>query len=181
MFNYLLKEIKECMDNGLYLASLMLSLSIPDICGKAIYKEIKNPGKRYIKWYDEWIYRNEENDVDPCINGEIIYLFRCNMYHEGKAGLNVDKISNENNRIEKFRLIIDKKDDIYNKVLFSPNVYIDFSNNSVSKETGYRIDAKRLSWDLYVNGFDCYEKNKDLFDTDTNTVMYVEKFLKPFV
>jgi hypothetical protein len=42
-----------------YLSALALTLTLPDICGKAAYPEIKTAGDRYRKWYDEQIGKHE--------------------------------------------------------------------------------------------------------------------------
>lgn len=88
---------KEAID-----AAFFCSLSIPDLMGQYHYpklrKDTKNNkgvvGKRYIKWYDEYIYKYQnphieglnDDDVIQNINqldGFIIYNIRCKLFHQG--------------------------------------------------------------------------------------------------
>ena len=45
-------DIKRALESGAYLSALALTLTLPDICGKAAFPDLKI-GERYRKWYDE--------------------------------------------------------------------------------------------------------------------------------
>lgn len=83
-------------------AAFFCSLSIPDLMGQYSYPELReetknNRGvvsKRYIRWYDENIYKYQnphiegidEDAVIQNINqfdGFIIYNIRCKLFHQG--------------------------------------------------------------------------------------------------
>lgn len=182
MFEEIIKEIKKCLDHDLYISAIMLSLSIPDICGKVLYKNIHNPGKRYIKWYDEWIgdYEKCPDSDNPYISGEVVYSLRCNMYHEGKPGISIDKISNERNKIDKFTLFIEKKNDFDIYSDSSSVVTMNFGHNNVSKERGYRISIRKLCYMLCASGNACYKENKELFVDHSETISYINKYESMF-
>ena len=55
MLDRLITDIDKSLDAGAYIAALSLILTLPDICGKAMYKDEKNNKSRYIEWYDEYI------------------------------------------------------------------------------------------------------------------------------
>ncbi|PDZ96302.1 hypothetical protein CON36_22695 [Bacillus cereus] len=88
--NKLIKEIMSSLDNKNYLSALALTLTLPDICGKIAYPEIKEVGKRYAQWYNEYIHKFENPDgiqnVDR-FDGEAVYKLRCNFLHDGSSDL----------------------------------------------------------------------------------------------
>ena len=48
----IIDEIEKALSHDLYFAALNLALTLPDICGKAEYPDLRT-GERYKKWYDE--------------------------------------------------------------------------------------------------------------------------------
>ena len=48
----IIDEIEKALSHDLYFAALNLALTLPDICGKAEYPNLRT-GERYKKWYDE--------------------------------------------------------------------------------------------------------------------------------
>lgn len=82
-----------------YLSALSLTLTLPDICGKIAFPEMKKKGRpdvggRYARWYNEYIYPSEnpsnlfEIDTSESIpvnplNGYAVYKLRCALLHEG--------------------------------------------------------------------------------------------------
>lgn len=95
----LIKEIKSSLENKNYLSALALTLTLPDICGKISYPELKgarNTGKRYIRWYDEYIYPYELSPVECnpynewVPDGFAIYKLRCNLLHDGSLDIDND-------------------------------------------------------------------------------------------
>jgi hypothetical protein len=88
---------KEAID-----AAFFCSLSIPDLMGQYHYPYFRKDteknkgvvGKRYIKWYNEYIFKYQnphiegidDDDVFQNINqldGFIIYNIRCKLFHQG--------------------------------------------------------------------------------------------------
>lgn len=96
MVNELIKEINQCLDNGCVMAGLSLALTLPDICGKAIYPKSK-PSDRYVKWFDEYIGQYEHDDklirVDMpyLISGELVYSLRNSILHQGNPNIDGKK------------------------------------------------------------------------------------------
>lgn len=92
-----LKNIVETIDDAIFKnaeqAAFFCSLSIPDIAGQIEYPSLrgKKPGvvgKRYKKWYDQNLYPYENPNTSDLlklnkIDGEIMYLIRCKLYHQG--------------------------------------------------------------------------------------------------
>lgn len=96
MVNELIKEINQCLDNGCVMAGLSLALTLPDICGKAVYPELKKPSDRYIKWFDEYISQYEHNDEHmrlgmPYLSGELVYSLRNSILHQGTPNITGNK------------------------------------------------------------------------------------------
>ncbi|MDY4819768.1 MAG: hypothetical protein SO206_05990, partial [Bacilli bacterium] len=96
MVNELIKEINQCLDNGCVMAGLSLALTLPDICGKAIYPELKKPSVRYIKWFDEYIGQYEHNNKHmrvgiPYLSGELVYSLRNSILHQGTPNIDGKK------------------------------------------------------------------------------------------
>ncbi|PYD99173.1 hypothetical protein [Bacillus cereus] len=86
----LIKEITNSLDNKNYLSALALTLTLPDICGKIAYPEIKGVRKRYAQWYNEYIHKFENpdgmEDVDR-FDGDAVYQLRCNFLHDGSSDI----------------------------------------------------------------------------------------------
>lgn len=91
MVKELIREINYCLDNNCCMAALALALTLPDICGKALYPKSK-PSERYVKWYDEHISKCEsavENTLK--VTGDLIYSLRNSIIHEGNPNVNHNK------------------------------------------------------------------------------------------
>jgi len=84
-----LEEVKKALDNKMYIAALMLGLTIPDIFGNIEYPDLKGPSnskKRYIQWYDEHVTQylgdsDTEDGSSHMTNGESAYKIRCAVLH----------------------------------------------------------------------------------------------------
>ena len=57
------------------------ALSIPDICGALESNGGRASGKRYKKWFDEWVSHKYGGNL----TGEQCYAFRCGIVHQGRA------------------------------------------------------------------------------------------------
>ena len=105
----IIKEIESALSHDLYLAALNLALTLPDICGKAEYPDLRT-SQRYKKWYDENVGITEKppkHDGDPempYLSGDVVYSLRCSLLHEGNPDLqkqNVQPVP-----IDRFSLVI---------------------------------------------------------------------------
>lgn len=99
----LIAEIQDNLKRKNYLSALSLTLTLPDICGKIAFPEMKKNGRpdiggRYARWYNEYIYPSEnpsylfeidtsENvPVNP-LDGYAVYKLRCALLHEGSLDI----------------------------------------------------------------------------------------------
>ncbi len=89
----LIYELETALDNGAYIISLNIALTVPDICAALQSESGKTTGKKYSNWFNKYV-AHQYNDF---INGEDIYKIRCAALHQGK-------LNNDNN--PKFRKII---------------------------------------------------------------------------
>lgn len=119
MVNRIIKDIESSLKNECFLAALALALTLPDICGKAEYPNEGN-GKRYIKWFDEYIGKYEKppeifddtnktkalNDDMPYMSGEIVYSLRNCFLHQGTPSIDTGKIREPRCQVTHFTLII---------------------------------------------------------------------------
>lgn len=106
MLEQILDDVERAFNAKAYWAGLTLALTIPDICGRAFYGNLKI-NERYIKWYDEYIgqyhvpptdaNQNDEADRLPLVNGLVIYKLRCALMHQGSLCLSGAR---ENSRVK---------------------------------------------------------------------------------
>jgi len=88
--NDLLNSIDNAIENKNYYAALFISLTLPDICGKIQFPEIKSSKKRYIDWFNVYLkdtYINIHPNCVPFLTGEDLYSFRCSLLHEGSENI----------------------------------------------------------------------------------------------
>lgn len=149
-----------------YLRYAAWSLILPDICGKAEYNSnIKNK-ERYINWFDEYIGKYEQSPFEvsnnPYLSGEVVYQLRCCFMHEGNPNINKNRIKNERNKIDKFILLIQKKNEF--------DIYLDSSsvitiNEDYTKSIReYKVNIRRLCLIICSTVKGYYNENKNKFD-----------------
>ena len=178
MIEFLLEEIEKALNNDIYFSPLLICLALIDICAKAEYKNMK-VGERYKNWFDKYMtpYKYPEENIYekyPYINGECAYMLRCKLLHEGTTKLNIDKIKNENSKINKIILTIEPKNDweIYVDVAGAST---DFSNN-LTRE--YSLNIRRFCNIATFVIKDYYTKNKNKFDFIKNDITYIDEYGK---
>ena len=141
----IIDEIEKALSHDLYFAALNLALTLPDICGKAEYPDLRT-GERYKKWYDENVGVTEkppkctEDEPEmPYLSGEVVYSLRCSLLHEGNP--NLQKNGKRPIPIDRFSLVIQ------------------------SEQTfRYRVNVRRLCMVLCLCAKVYYKENKDKFD-----------------
>ena len=106
----IIDETEKALSHDLYFAALNLALTLPDICGKAEYPNLRT-GERYKKWYDENVGVTEkppkctEDEPEmPYLSGEVVYSLRCSLLHEGNP--NLQKNGKHPIPIDRFSLVI---------------------------------------------------------------------------
>lgn len=83
--------VQDALDKGAEKAAFFCALSIPDICAQIEYSNSKlknmDTGERYSKWYNKNLYYSENPPGQFPMNqldGDVAYLIRCKLYHEGE-------------------------------------------------------------------------------------------------
>lgn len=87
----IVETVEDAITKNANQAAFFCSLSIPDIAAQIDYPDLRGNGKvgeRYIKWYNENVYKyeNPSESILPKLNridGNIMYLIRCKLYHQG--------------------------------------------------------------------------------------------------
>lgn len=167
-----LNEIKKAMDIGLYKTALIAALTIPDICSKIAFPELKNKSEdechRYKNWFDENVYKSEIGDHGKsgqhfdCLNGYMCYLLRCRLVHGDEK--DIEELINRNE--SSF-----KKTDEYQRVYFRlidiPNsVLVTIKNDKEEKYCIIFHSLPQLILSILCCADALYQKteNKQLFN-----------------
>lgn len=175
MIDKLIEDINKALDSEAYLAALSLALTLPDICGKAEFPSA-GCGRRYIDWYDEHIGQyehppfKEDEPKLPYLSGEVVFQLRCSMLHQGTPNINPQNIKDPICRIDRFELVIEKKNTL--------DIYTDFSarskdywNGQLSNEKRtYKVSVRRLCFILCTCAQSYYDKNKEKFNFFNYTI-----------
>lgn len=78
---FLLKEIEQALNSGLYFIALQSTLTLPDICGALQSVDGIATRDDYITWYDTYAKESSRN----AISGQDCYYFRCSCIHQGTS------------------------------------------------------------------------------------------------
>jgi len=175
----LLNDIKKSLDSENYFAALALILILPDLCGKAEFPEVKSSSKRYKDWYDLYIGKyeqspsvnNSENPL-PYLSGEVIYSLRNHFLHQGTPNIDSSKIKNTYNRIDRFELVIESKNEF--------DVYCDSSGNINNLMRTYRVNIRRLSLIICSSVQAYYLLNESKFSFDDFAIIDWDKEMDKF-
>ena len=90
----------------------------------------------------------------PYLSGEVVYQLRNSFLHQGTPNVDKNKIRNEFNKLDKFTLVIEKKNEF--------DIYADAS--MVCMERLYMVNVRRLCLILTLTAKRYYETHKDEFD-----------------
>lgn len=154
-------EIEKCLDMECYIAALSLVLTLPDICGLAEYN-IKNVGKRYMQWYDQYIGKYEKPNSPygedmPYLSGEVVYNLRNSFLHSGNPGIEKGKIIEDNCKIDHFKLIISES-------LLGDESCVRYCAGNEIRERKYEVNVRMLCMKLYRTAKTYYQENKEKFN-----------------
>ena len=167
----LVEEIRKSLDNDIYLSALMTALTLPDICGKAEYPNDK-PSDRYIKWYDEYIGKYEQDylskrDGIPYESGLVVYNLRNSLMHEGSPNINEQTCE-----IQEFQLLLESKNKACSYV-GSAGVRTDYDGDKVVGVTrSLCINVRQICFIICACAEHYYENNKDKFSFITNKLTW---------
>ena len=168
----LIEEINKCLDNNCYLVALSSALTLPDICGKAEYPNMK-PSERYIKWYDEEIgqYENTPTGLQrgiPHESGLIVYSLRNSLLHDGNPNINEKTCD-----IQEFELLVEGKDTASSYVGSAgiERRYVDEEEVCVIRSLC--INIRQLCFKLCIVAEHYYKNNKEKFGFINSKLTYV--------
>lgn len=155
MIDQYVDNIIRSLENECYYAALALTLTLPDICGMTEYPN-KDVSERYIKWCNNYIFPDtEERQCD--LSGEAIYNLRNTFLHQGNLNILSEKITDNENRIDKFLMIVGKNAPIYE---FSMRFSI---GEGKPIHRGETIDLSYLCNIICDAALDYYNMHKDAF------------------
>ena len=106
----LVEDIERAIEHECYFSALALALTLPDICGKAEYPELK-VGERYRKWCQKYIcpIRSKEDPYSgdmPYLNEDMIFSLRNFFLHQGTPNVEPSSIWDDRCQIDHFKLKI---------------------------------------------------------------------------
>lgn len=78
----ILKSIENSLQNKNWYSALVLSLILPDICGK-IEGNNKSSSERYPEWFDKYLGQKYYS----FLSGSDCYALRCSFLHEGSSNI----------------------------------------------------------------------------------------------
>lgn len=174
MFDQILDDVDRALEAKAYYAALNLALTIPDICGKAMYDDGCS-SKRYIRWYNEYIeYYSELRGLPkdyPTFNGLAIYKLRCAMLHQGSLSLNDGRAYRNNGNppgnIDKFEMEINDE-----------GLYLTMACEEYGPDGNqirlYRTSVNTICMLLTRAARACYRENKEKFGFMEGEFIYVD-------
>jgi hypothetical protein len=141
----IIDEIEKALSHDLYFAALNLALTLPDICGKAEYPNLRT-GERYKKWYDENVGVTEkppkctEDEPEmPYLSGEVVYSLRCSLLHEGNP--NLQKNGKHPTPIDRFSLVIQSEQPFR---IYGGEGSSVLTSSDGTEVRSYRVNVRRL-------------------------------------
>ncbi len=184
----IIDDVYKCLDSEAYIAALSLALTIPDICGLAEYGKKCRVGKRYAQWYDEYITKYEipaSKDSSynfPVFSGEVVYLLRCKMLHQGTPNVDYSDVSNEDNKVDK--LVVEySKDSFY----YGGSVSIYHDNISNLTQKTFTLNLNNICIKICRAAEGYYKGNKEKFNffvyelNEAKVPEYDEELMNKFI
>lgn len=165
MVNRIITEVKLALDNECYIVALMGALTLPDICGKSAYPNLKSVGERYKKWCDTYVcpkiqHPDKDEKTMDCgitdLSGKIIYSLRCCLLHQGSADIEGEKCE-----VEDFELLIQPKNEFD---FYVDNFGVIWSNDNFEhRERHISLHIRNICRDLCNAAELYYQNHKDEF------------------
>lgn len=159
----MIDDVNKALNADCYFSALALALTFPDICGKAEYPRESSTAKRYKDWYDQHIGKYEQCPCEQCRNtpmpylsGEVVYSLRNSLLHQGTPNINVDRIKDDNNKIDRFEIVLESKKPY--------DIYGDSSEINNGSIKTYSVNVRRLCLILCCSARVYYEDNRYKFD-----------------
>lgn len=163
MINIIVSDIKKALEKECYFSALALALTLPDICGKASYNYL-GVGERYKKWCKEFVCEMEKpispiGDDMPYMSEEVLYSLRNSFLHQGTPNIDINKITQERCKIDKFELILTDANAIN-----SGTAKISYGANMRIVEREQSISIRYICMALCNATEKFYAENKEKFD-----------------
>lgn len=167
-----IQEIKKCLELDCYYAALSLSLTLPDICGRAEYPE-ESVTKRYTQWYNQYIGKFERpqspySEDMPYLSGEVLYNLRNSFLHTGNPNIEKEKVKEELCRIDEFNLVL-------GRTAYGDTSCVSYGQNMVIKCRAYSVDVRELCIKLYKVAESFYKANIEKFDFFHYNIEYLDE------
>ena len=175
MVQRIISEVRTAIENDCYIVALMGALTLPDICGKSAYPELK-VGARYIKWCDTYVYPTR-TDIDQSVgnvdcgitnvNGQIIYSLRCSLLHQGSSDIDSKKCE-----VEDFELLIQPKNEFD---IYVDNIGAIWANDDFEhRERHISLHIRNICRDLCNAAELYYQNHKDEFGFITYKISQID-------
>lgn len=170
MINQMVNDINIALECGAYFSALSLTLTVPDVCGKAEYPNLK-VGEHYIKWYDEYIgkYETHDGNTNPYLSGEVVYSLRNAYLHQATPNIDKANIKDTQNKIDEFILQIQPKNQF--------DIYADTSsimNFGCAEKRIYYVNVRRLCLIISKTALGYYKENTSKFNFIKYKIEYAE-------
>jgi hypothetical protein len=151
-------EIEKAIQAELFLSALALALTLPDICGRAAYPDIRESGKRYKTWYDEYITKYDEPDsldLGECLkfDGAACWGLRCALFHSSEM---------PDVKFDTFQLSIVRPDSGVYSGGFRGYSWSD--SDKTNRKSKAQINIVDLSFRLCQSAKAFYQSNMTVFD-----------------
>ncbi len=172
MVNRIIEEVYVCLNSNCFLAALSTALTLPDICGKAEYGNIKI-GERYKQWVDKYIakYEKSQNHLEdiPYLNGEVVYSLRNNALHAGTFDLH------EKLNIQNFELLVQNPNSA-SLTSYSEQITHYYKNGiQVQGDRSLCINVVDLILKICNAAKYYYEKNQEKFEFMNNKIVTIDR------
>lgn len=82
------QDVRDAVKYRNWYSAIALALTLPDICGKIAYPQMKGSGKRYERWFNEWLgeqnrFTTNDGQEVVMLTGGDCYALRCAYLHRG--------------------------------------------------------------------------------------------------
>ena len=175
MVQRIISEVRTAIENDCYIVALMGALTLPDICGKSAYPELK-VGARYAKWCDTYVYPTR-TDIDQSagnvdcgitnMNGQIVYSLRCSLLHQGSSDIDGKKCE-----VEDFELLIQPRNEFD---IYVDNIGAIWANDDFEhRERHISLHIRNICRDLCNAAELYYQNHKDEFGFITYKISRID-------
>ena len=151
MVERLIKEISVGLHNRCYISTLTTALTLPDICGKAMYPNENKNKARYVQWLKDYVCMGQPFGLH--VDADIIYDLRCKLLHEGNPSVAKSKV-------KQFSLIVREN----SPMGISESVCAEIKLDDSKVWHNYNIDVVLLCNTICEAALIAFSTNKEKFD-----------------